>query len=374
MPAIITQGSMSTRGFGFGASAAGAKYRFVASKTVTSGGSSQVYGGNTLPSLSLLPNQPTSPPSVQYPAFAVDGSFIAHSAIQYSLNGGVSWTQWSSGGPGPYTVAAAAGLNGYISYNPTAKIAVSWNTFYNNKGGYFVLGTTSITSLGVVTNVQIPQGPNTNVQNTIYSPALNTFYIMNYGNGGQSVRYIDGSTGAGGTSTSVSPIGTYVSGVTNDGYPIQAAYAGFGSTFYLRKYLSQDLSSYVQLGTISDSYGAYPYNTKSPWWWMPINGRYYSAAGVISGGGSLVIRRSTDSSDPQNLNYAASINLNGQQGVQWVNMLEDASGVLWVFGKYSYYNKGTIYLPFTYYSNDGGITWTIALYEQYSSISKNFNF
>ena len=190
---------------------------------------------------------------------------------------------------------------------------------------------------------------------------------MNYSSGYQACAYIDGTSGTGVTVTGIGPPGNYRTGVSANGYPMQAVYAGFGSFFYLREFLASDLSSYNQYG-ISGSQNSY--QTKSPFFWAPVNNLYYLAEG--SSGGSTIYILIASSSSPGGFSNVGTISPAGATGITSLNFIEQSNGTLWVFGRFiSGSGKYANIVPLSYYSTDAGNTWSQGSIE-YTALAKNY--
>lgn len=367
MPLLGTIGAASARGFGLFLQTAATGYGYIALQQPLR---QTVFGGPDPTTLAAIPTQPAGG-SVAQRGIIADGAFIALGGILYSVNNGGTWQTWANLGNVTPT-GNVVGLNGSIAYNPTGKRAFTFGAASNFKTGQ-VSGTgVSVTSTGSTTSSTTFSmgGTSSNSKSVLYSPALDTFYVMNFGGGASLCFYVPGSTGAGGTLTSTNSPGNYNAGITIDGYPIQASYDGFGTSYSLRKYLSADLSSFTSFGTISDGYGSLA--AQSPWVWCPINGRYYVAAG--GSGATVYIRRSSGSSDPQSLNFVGSFNVSGAAYVQSVNLLETPTGHLYVFG-FAGINAGKagiVLQPITFRSTDGGANWSSTGLTQVLALSKNF--
>lgn len=368
MPLLGTRGAASAKAFGFTGLTATTGYGYIALQQPLQ---QTVLGGPSPTSLTTLSTQPSGGSIVQRGIIA-DGAFIAMAGVLYSTNNGVTWSTWASLG-GQTPAGNTVGLNGSIAYNSTGKRAFTFGVGYDFKSSSFIATGYSVTSTGSkASSSSFNMGGSANSKSVLYSPALDYFYVMNYGGSASTCFYIPGSTGTGGSTTSIGGNGTYNAGVSSDGYPIQAVYAGFGTTYYLRKFVSADLSSYSSYGTISDSYGTYPYNAQSPWLWCPVNGRYYVAGGSGTSG-EVAVRRSTNSSDPQSLTYVGGFNIPSGVYVQSLNLLETATGHLFVFGWCGVSTgKGTSNTMFTYRSTDGGATWSSSGLTQLLTMSKNF--
>lgn len=352
MALIGTFASLSSRGFGF-LSQAFVKYPFMGQQSVST---SSVYGGTTVFNMTSIPVQPTNV-SAKATGLVVDGTFIAQASNQYSLNGGASWNSWMT--PSEFTPGGMPpGINGGIAYNPTAKRAMSFNVYYDNKGGSFFASPTSVTSTGSIAAASSTGiGASTSVNNIIYSPALNTFYLMNFSTSISQGWAVDGTTGTGGSNVSIGPPGNYKAGISEDGYPMVASYQGFGNppVFLLRKFTSSDF-------TASSSYGAISglgvnSGTHTPFFWAPANNKYVHADGSVNGNALTIY--SASSASPQNYNSISTITISGAVGITNANFMEQDNGTLWLFGLYTIFT-GKVYgsIPYTYYSTDGGVSWT----------------
>jgi hypothetical protein len=364
MALIGTFASLSSRGFGF-LTQASVIYPFMGQQSTAT---ASVYGGTTVLNMTSIPVQPTNV-SAKAIGLAVDGTFIAQASNQYSLNGGASWNSWMT--PGQYTPSGMPfGINGGIAYNPTAKRAMSFNVDYNFKGSYFYASPTSVTSTGSVVGASSTGlGGGSTVNNIIYSPALNTFYLMNFGNSISLSWAVDGTTGTGGSSAAGSAPGNFRAGISDDGYPIQAQFAGFGTTFYLRKYLSSDFSISTSYGTISGA----DVNAQihSPWFWAPVNNKYVHAAGGSNG--NTLNFSSASLANPQAYTGIGSQLLPFAVGISSANFIEQTNGTLWVFGLYTANTgKQNFNALYTYYSTDGGVSWTASGIGPFAALAKNF--
>ena len=319
------------------------------------------YGGSTVNSLvELNPAVPSA--TARLSGIVADRNFIVVSGIYYSLDNGLSWNL-SGADFGQFTdTSMPPGLNGSVAYNPTARRFFGHYTI--SDGGMLHL-VYSINSSGVTTYAGVAgSASNAQVYNMIYSPALDRAFLWGFGSSLSNVLSIDGTTGSTGSVRSASSPGNYRAGISHDGYPLGAKYNGFGTSFNLYKYTTESLTSWTDLGGISDSYGSFPYNCQSPIHWFPINGRYYSI-GAQQVGNVFVLRRSTNSGDPGYFNYAAQVTISGASSITKINLMEDENGVIWIFGSADNGN-------FMYYSNNGGTVITQAS-PVYSSISRNFN-
>jgi hypothetical protein len=247
---------------------------------------------------------------------------------------------------------------------------MSFNVDYNFKGSYFYASPTSVTSTGSVVGASSTGlGGGSTVNNIIYSPALNTFYLMNFGNSISLSWAVDGTTGTGGSSAAGSAPGNFRAGISDDGYPIQAQFAGFGTTFYLRKYLSSDFSISTSYGTISGA----DVNAQihSPWFWAPVNNKYVHAAGGSNG--NTLNFSSASLANPQAYTGIGSQLLPFAVGISSANFIEQTNGTLWVFGLYTANTgKQNFNALYTYYSTDGGVSWTASGIGPFAALAKNF--
>jgi hypothetical protein len=322
--------------------------------------------GNTPLTLTGFSTTPSAAPGARFPALVADGQFIVIGNAWYSLNNGASWTVWGSqGGQLNYQQRVPSNLNGIIAYNPTAKRAFSIDFSYVGKINSYQAKVVSLdyaTQTTVVASVNTGSG--TNVYNVIYSPALNAVYMTALGTTYTQNMVVSASNGGniGGASTN-SP-GAYRYGLSNDGYLLGASYAGFGTTFYLRKYTDFALATYTQFGTIS----VYITTMNTGYIWCPVNNKYFIAA---AGGTTTIYSATSDS--PQNIGQVGTFTVSGFSYAATIGLLEDASGILYVFGQY-FFNQpkgGAQPSQFLYSSSDGGVTWTnrgIPIF----SLTKNF--
>ena len=343
-----------------------AGFAFMGMKT---NAASNQWGGTSVATLTILPNQPT-PQGLKAIGVAVDGSFIAVAGSSFSTNGGASWTSWASAGN--YTpTGMPPGINGGIAYNPTAKRAFCFATEYYPKYNTFYFTTYTVNSTGTpASSAGGTMGSQTYVGNVIYSPALNYFYVMNFSSGYQSYWYVSGTTGVSGTVTSAANGGNHRAGVSSDGYPLQAAYTGSGALYNLRKYTSADLSSYYTLGTISDGYSGL--SIQSIFFWAPVNNKYLK--GAANSNGSTILLSSAPVGSPQAYSPISSVYPSSAYGIITIGFLEQTNGTLWLFGQYSINagKAGIVQTPYTYSSTDGGVNWTLKSGDQFLTLSKNF--
>jgi hypothetical protein len=366
MPLPITRGAASAKAFGWTRNAGAAGFKFMGQQSIVS---SNVRGGTTVAAMTQLPTQPTTV-TLKAVGLAVDGSFIAQAGNQYSTNGGASWLGWMS--PGSTTpTGMPGGINGGIAYNPTAKRALTFTIEYFNKGSYFYARIFGITSTGSSNSYEGPNvGGTPTVYNIIYSPTLNNFYLMNYGASLQSNYYANGTTGAaGGTAAGGNP-GSMRAGISHNGYPLGTAYAGFGTTFYLREYTAADFSTYNQFGgvEVGNSNAVH-----SPFFWAPVNNKYL-AASAPSNGGTISIYAATSGS-PAVYTNIAGFSASGAVGYITSNFIEEANGTIWIFGQYSVdVGKGQrVTTNYTWYTTDGGFQWfPISPATHYVALAKNF--
>lgn len=364
MPLLSTRGAASAKAFGWTRTLGGAGFAFMGQQ---SNNSSSLRGGASPASMTTLSTQPSSS-TLKAIGLVVDGNFIAQAGNQYSLNGGASWNGWAS--TGGYTpTSMPPGVNGSIAYNPTSKRAYFYASEYNYKGNSFYAIVYTATSTGSTSQPGGPNfGSNTGAYNVLYSPANDLFYIANFGSSNTTWWSANGTSGGGGSNVGGSPCGNMRAGISHNGYPLQVAYAGFGSTFYLREYTSGDLSSYTQYGTYSgaDQGGA----AQSPFFWAPVNNKYIKAVGQ-SNGAALTIYTATSGS-PASYSFLATVAI-GAAGVVSANFIEQTNGTLWVFGLMSIdIGKGQrANTSYTWYSADGGSTWSQGPIG-YFALAKNF--
>lgn len=367
MPLLGTIGAASARGFGFLLQSGAGAFKFMGQLFTNT---AQVYGGSTVNGMTLLPTQPPSKTNKAI-GLVVDGDFIVQGNSAYSTNKGASWTTYSA--TGTYTpTGMPTGLNGSICYKPNGtKRAMSFYLEYNLKANYFFFQAIGITSTGVVsgaTNINI--GGGTAVRSVIYSQSLNAFYVMNWGSGIQQCQWIDGTAFTSQGVISTGQPGNYIAGISDDGLVLQARYQGFGTSYNLLKYTSADFSTFVNYGTIT---GDQPNSQiKSPFFWAPVNNKYYLVE-AFSSGATLTIRTSTAAS-PQAFSFLAQINISSANIITSANLIEEANGTLWVFGQYSYNagKAGNIAAAYTFFSTDGGATWTVKSGNQFLALAKNF--
>lgn len=366
MPIIGSLGAASARGFGFLLKTGSATYKYLGQLFTNT---AQVYGGATVNGMTLLPTQPTSKTNKAI-GLVVDGSFIVQANSAYSTNNGASWTSYSS--TGTYTpTGMPPGLNGSIAYNPTAKRAMSFWLEYNPKGSYFYFQAASVTSTGsIASGGNINVGGSPSVLNIIYSPGLNAFYVMNWGSGASACQYLDGTSGLNQMVVNTGSAGNYRSGISSDGLVLQARYAGFGTTFYLHKYTSADFSTSTNFGTINGDVSSL--QIKSPFFWAPVNGKYFHAETSNVGGSIRILEAAT--ATPQIFVYIQTINLPGAYTTTSMNFMEQSDGTLWLFGLYTVNAGKAGYIPtaFTYYSTDAGINWTAKSGSAFLALAKNF--
>ena len=341
-----------------------------AGQTTTQG----IYGGSTVSSMTVLSTQPTST-AVKHVGLAVDGSFVAQTNGYYSLNAGSSWTSWGAGQNFDYSYATATpgtGLSGTIAYNPTAKRAMTWNITYIHSGYISLI---SVTSLGVVTATS-PTGmaPGAMPAGIIYSSAHNTFYAMQFGGAADSFVSANGTTGAYATGGGTGSNSAYKPGVSHNGYPLTAVFPGYGTSYYLREYTTSDLSTYTQHGFITGSTGN---ANRSPFFYAAINGKYYLAQG--SGSGATITIYSATTAAPHTYTSIGSFSPTdpggSTYGISSLQMIEESDGTLWCFGlyvqdmgSYFYYTR-----PYTFYSTDTGVTWTVKSGQKFATLAKNYN-
>lgn len=377
MPLLGTIAAASARGFGFLLQSGVAALKYVATRNRQV--STPIAGGSSVNALANLATQPTSS-ATQLSGIIADGSFIAVTAGYYSNNSGTSWSSWT--GQSNFTLGnLPPGVNGSIAYSPAYKRAAGIRVDSLPKGGGFVLYIPCISSTGVATlGGGASLGGGTQSGNVLYAPAFETFYVSNCGGSASVWTSVLASNGA--TYIANIGVGSPAStrpGVSDDGYPLVGVYGGGPSTnVACRKYLAADMSSFTGFGNISDPYMSFPYGNNTGWTWCPINGRYYVVGTIVTGSGNQVyVRRSTSSSDPQNLSSTATFTVSipgfTTQAVNVSSIMEDEVGTLWISGWYTYISgKSSGQDPYTYYSTDGGVSWTIKSGIQCVSISKNF--
>ena len=360
MPTMITRGAASAKAFGFTGKTGGLSYKYMYMGADTS---NTVYGGTTLLTGALLPNQPPNVNTKRQIGIVTDGSFIANT-LYYSTNGGVSWTVY---GATSSTQNNPFGINGSIAYGTVSKIAMMAFTGYDGKSGYNCQPMTVSKTGSVVAATGFAIGGSPPITNVMYSPALNTFYVNYWGSSSNSIRYFDGTSITGGGTASPGGRGNYIAGISKNGYPLLAVYTG-GITFVLREFTSSDLSTYNSIGTLSYSYSSYQF--QSPFYWLPVNNKYLLCAG--GSGGSVAVSSASDGS--ASFNYIGSFNFGGNYSLRPA-IVEDETGMLVMSGYADYpISKGGSYLGFySAKSTDGGVTWTAVGISNVYGGSKNFS-
>jgi hypothetical protein len=351
----IQQGFMSFRGV-----AGGTGYKYVASNNDYN----YTVGGTTLAGATAVPTQPTSVYMQGFIAVIADGDFIA-TPRAYSTNSGSSWTASASGST--LAVSIPYGNNIVAAYSPTAKRFLSWWITYDNKTGQYYAQISLVTSTGSASSGtafaygSAFQYPKT----TTWSPALDTFYLTNYGASANNTRYIS-SAGTGGTTVTMGGNGNNRAGLSNDGYLLNGFFTG--SVMELRKYTSADLSAYTNYGTISDPNSAAQMQT--PPTWCPVNNKYYLC--YVSG--TAVYVNTATSSAPQTRTFLSyTLNVTNYAIIS-VSIFEEGDGTLWMNGLGYFYDPKSGYYttPYTYKSTDGGATFTSTVNRL--GPSKNFSY
>lgn len=344
-------------------SGAAAGYAYVSQGSPTTG---DIYAGTSVAAATRLATQPSNVTTNGFVAIVAHNDKIANTQY-YSGNNGASWSNWSSASNG--TVYQPMGLNGAAAYNPTSKVFMSFNVSSDPKAGqWYVSPKTLYMATGGGTSATVFYiGAGLNVRNITYSPAVNTFYVNSWGASLSTYRYIDGTTGTGGATVGLGGNGSYQPGISNNGYPLIPIFIG-GSSFQLREYTSADLSTYNNLGGITDGYYSYP--RQSPWLWFPVNNKYIVACAQNTGG-SIYIRSSTSGS-PASLSLISTISGVSNYAITSIGIMEEANGKLWISGVATFYDpKGGYYQStYTLSSNDGGVSWAGAASRLGSS--KNF--
>ena len=333
MPLLGTRGAASAKGFGFTNLTAVAGFKFVG---LQSSATNSAIKGSTPLTLTGFSTQPPFSSGARFPGIIADGEFIVVGNAAYSTNNGASWsTNVSQGSQLNYQQRTPSNLNGIICYNPTSKRAFSPDFAYNSKTNNYIARVVSINNSGSLAIASTNTGSGTNVTNVLYASALNAVYLTALGSSANNHLVVNSSSG-----TSIQ--------VTSTG---QSSSYGFGTTFYLRKFTSQDLSSFTQYGTILQYFNT---PMTSGYVWCPVNNKYF----FVSSAATTQIW-SADSSNPQNLSLVGSFTVSGFVYAATVGILEDATGVLYVFGEYFFSQKGgSAPSSFMYRSLDGGVTWT----------------
>jgi hypothetical protein len=292
-----------------------------------------------------------------------DGTFIVNTRY-YSTNNGGSWTFWN----GPANLRYfPPGLNGSIAYSTTSRRAFTFALKTSPKTGNNVCEPITITNTGAVispTEFTISASPSGS--NVSWAPAFNYFYFNSYGTSTNQYRYIDAAIPSTGASITIGNANNYRAGISSDGYPLLPVFIS-GVTYQLRKYTSADLSTFTNLGNISDGYASYA--AQSPWLFYSVTNKYLVAAAQ---GGAVTIREAT-SANPQTLTVLSSFSI-GSSSIQSVQISEDpTTGRLLASGVASFpVSKGGTLIDFyTYLSVDGGATWTNYL-QAVMGASKNF--
>jgi hypothetical protein len=345
-----------------GAVSAGLKYTYVGQASLAS---TSAYGGSSVPGLALLPTAPPSTASQKLSCIVTDGSFIA-TTNAYSLNSGSTWTSWN-GSQTDVTNIHPPGLNGSAGYNPIAKRMGTYYVTYDphTSSNYAFYCTVSSTGSTTAAFGGVLSGT---IKNVIYSPALDSFYGMDSGGSATNVTYWNGTTGAFTGTISYGQSGGYKAGISDTGYVMQASYVGFGTSYYMRFYTSADFSTNTNMGTIVNAYQSDTY--KSPFFWAPVSNKYLLASNFNTTS-TLRIVTST-SANPHQFTLIASFSLGASvYSANYINFMEQTNGVLWVYGmatQVKYYGL----LPFTFFSTDGGVTWTATSGTAMANISKNF--
>lgn len=350
MPLVSTRGAASAKAFGWTGKTGGGGYAYVSQGSPSTG---NVYAGSSVATATLLPTQPTNRGTNGFVAIVAHGAKIA-STQYYSGNNGVTWAEWNGISNG--TNYLPMGLNGAAAYNPTAKRLLTYRIDADPKSSQWYITTapldlnTGVGSGGSIFYI----GTSLQVRNITYSPTVNTFYINSWGSSNANYRYIDGTTGVGGNTVALGSNANYQPGLSNNGYPLIPIFVG-GVTFQLREYTSSDLSTYNNLGGISDGYYTYP--RQSPWLWFPVNNKYIVACAPNTGG-SIYIRSSTSGS-PASLSLIGTISGVSNYAIISCGLMEEADGRLWLSGIAQFYDpKGGYYLStYTQYSLDGGVSW-----------------
>ena len=346
-----------------------ASYPFMAMLGTMSAGSTTttgIYGGTTVAGMTLLSTQPASS-AVKQVGLAVDGSFIAQASGKYSINGGSTWTTWSS----DHAMSGAGrpfGVNGVIAYNPTAKRAASWFIYQSHVTNYIYIE--SVTSLGTYTLTSLAgMPPGQMPTNILYASAFNAFYAMQYGGGSGNWFSADGTTGLYANAGSLGGHGSHPPGISHNGRVMAAVFTGIFPNYGLREFTLADLSSSTLYGNISGL--QYNAPAHSPFTYATINGKYIHAHGS---GGSIIISSATTAA-PHTYTQISTITPSGSSAISNSNFIEDSNGTLWVFGLYvqqlhAYFSAQYAY---NYYSTDGGVTWTVKPGTQFAALAKNFN-
>lgn len=366
MPLPITRGAASAKAFGWTKQSGGAGYPFVAMGGNGRASVLKTTSWGTTPTGTIWtppPTQPTGGTLNGIIGVVSDGSFIA-TTMDYSINNGASWTQYTGGSSTKYL---PGGLNGSIAYSTVSKRSCTFVIGSNPKTGSFVFTPTTISRTGtIITSPPFEVGPVNTVSNITYSPVFDYFYINGYGSIPSNYRYISAAAPGSASSAGVGQTSGYRPGISDDGYPIIPLYLG-GTTFQLRKYTTADLSTYTTLGTVSDGY--FGQSAKSPWLWYPVNNKYIVAAGQTS----QIFVQGASSGSPASLSLIGSFSI-GSTSIQSVNVSEDATGKLLCAGVASFTDPkgGTNVSTYTFFSTDGGVTWVNYL-QTVIGATKNFS-
>lgn len=355
MPLISTRGSASSRGFGqFAAGQTQYNFLIMPDNQGTIQARNVLGAGGTGPYLKFG----NISQNASSPCFLVlDGTSFLASGNYFSLNNGSTWTTYWD----PVGIAsgnAGTGLNAGGAYKSTgtktvASLRTNVNFGYGSYGGF-----NYATSTGAMGSIEFSLGSGPTTVGLCYSPALNAFVTLtNYG----GVRCYDASNfGLLGSSGFGSP-GNYRLGVSFDGYPLFYSYAGFGTTYYLRKILTADLTSVSQLGTLNDS-------TVSQNWQSGIlinsfTNQYMKVAGA-SGGGAKYFGVSSDAVTWTNYYIPPSLgeNYTTKGDVIAVSTTE-------LYANFTSVITDVGVQPVTYRSTDGGSSWSVWSY--WSTATRN---
>jgi hypothetical protein len=370
MPLLATLGSASAKGFGFTLGVSNITYNYVG---IPVGYAIQIYGGSSVSGMSILPTQAGSKASIAT-GVITDKSFIAFGGGAYSLNGGKSWTSWTINGTLGQTMAA--GLNGGIAYNSTAKLAVTYTATSDPKTGDRTITASGVTSTGTTSSATVGTFTSNYSGGIIYSPTLNYFYIMNYDSGRNYCFGMSGTSLAtnssiniGGSNNTVNP---YLAGLSSDGYPLQIVFTGGANK--LRKFTATNLGTYTDYGVISNPYDLY---YKSPFFWAPVNNKYYLANNNNVSNTNLIRVCTATSAAPQTYTLVGTITVpfGTGGGLETLSTIfEETDGTLYVCGTGAFYSGGKFSYSgsFTFYSTDAGVTWTQKSGVQFQTFSKNF--
>lgn len=343
MPIIASRGAMSSTGFGeFAKSASG--YTFIAQTQ-----SNTLYGTKATENLesatwSLITPAPQSydltlanPPFAQG-GIVSDGVSIA-TKWQVSRNNS-AWSSWYGGVN--FAAVDSLGVNGTIAYNPTAKIAGSVGTISTKAGLEQSSAFTSLVTNASTSQVAAISG---SFKNIVYCPAVNRFYACYTGS--SIIQIFDGTSAAALGTQNLGINLVYLISVSEDGYLLVDS-RGSGTARILSKYTNADLSSFVTLGNYSTGY-----TTGGAWVWQQSTGTYIKGLFNTS---SPVVQFIVF--NPTTGTFSTSNTLNTSSNGVIRTQLFFSGSKMYFTAVVFFIDKGITYAARSYYSADGGASWS----------------